>query len=230
MVNLLSLGLRVASIHLLAEKNDSRKPLYSVLNCYAIGPGLRAMAKTTVGPPVPTAPVGTGARGARGRSVLRKALAALLFGLVLLGPLAFALGLFEAFDVTGSGQDDAPSSTEDAANLVQVPTLYWYTTAQSDLAAIGLKLGRQYETASETVPVGVVSEQDPEEGTEAEEGTPVDMVVSTGPARQAPVNDEKERERQRQEEQKQRERQQQEQEKQKEKNQQEEEKRKERGE
>ena len=216
MVNLLSLGLRVASIHLLAEKNDSRKPLYSVLNCYAIGPGLRAMAKTTVGPPVPTAPVGTGARSARGRSVLRKALAALLFGLVLLGPLAFALGLFEGFEATGPGGDKDQSGAEDEAILVQVPDLYWATTAQADLAAVGLKVGRQDETPSDTLPIGVVSEQDPEEGTEAEEGTPVDMVVSTGPARQAPVNDEKEREAQRQEAEKQREKQQQEAEKRKE--------------
>jgi beta-lactam-binding protein with PASTA domain len=112
---------------------------------------------------------------------------------------------------------------------VQVPDLYWPATAQTDLAAVGLELGRQDETPNDMVPVGVVSEQDPVQGTEVEEGTAVDIVVSTGP-RQAPVNDEKERERQRQEEEKQREKQQQEQEKQKEKEQQEEEKRKERGE
>ena len=111
---------------------------------------------------------------------------------------------------------------------MQVPDLYWPATAQTDLAAVGLKLGRQYETPSDTVAVGVVSEQDPEEGTEVEEGTTVDIVVSTGPPRQAPVNDEKEREKQQQEEEKQREKQQQEAEKQKEKKQQEEEKRKER--
>jgi eukaryotic-like serine/threonine-protein kinase len=189
-------------------------------------------AKTTVRPPV-TAPVGTpGGRSARGRSGLRNALAALLFGLVLLAPLAFALGLFEGFDATGSGGDEDPSSTEDAANFVQVPALYWSTTAQTDLAAVGLKLGRQYETPSETIPVGVVSEQDPEEGAEVEEGTAVDTVVSTGLPRQAPVapvNDEKEREKQQQEAEKQREKQQQEAEKQREKQQQEEEKRKERG-
>jgi hypothetical protein len=76
-------------------------------------------AKTTVRPPV-TAPVGRpGGRGARGRSGLRNVLAALLFGLVLLGPLALALGLFEGFDATGSGGDDDPSSTEEPANLAQ---------------------------------------------------------------------------------------------------------------
>ena len=164
----------------------------------------RRTAKTTVRPPV-TAPVGRPGRGARGRSGLRNTLAALLFGLVLLGPLAFALGLFDRFDATGSGGDEDPSSTEEAANLVQVPALYWSTTAQTDLAAVGLKLGRQYETLSDTVAVGVVSEQNPEEGTEVEEGTTVDIVVSTGP-RQAPVDDEKQREKQQQEEEKRKER------------------------
>jgi serine/threonine protein kinase len=186
-------------------------------------------AKTTVRRPV-MAPVGTpGGGGGRGRSGLRHALVALLFGLVLLAPLAFALGLFEGFEATGPGGDEDQSGAEDEAILVQVPDLYWATTAQTDLAAVGLNVGRQDETPSDTLPIGVVSEQDPVEGAEVEEGTAVDIVVSTGP-RQAPVNDEKERERQRQEEEKQRERQQQEQEKQKEKKQQEEEKRKERGE
>jgi tRNA A-37 threonylcarbamoyl transferase component Bud32 len=187
-------------------------------------------AKTTLRRSV-TAPVGRpGGRGARVRSGLRYALVALLFAFVLLGPLAFALGLFEGLDATGSGGDEAQSDTEEeGANLVQVPDLYWPATAQTDLAAVGLELGRQDETPNDMVPVGVVSEQDPVQGSEVEEGTAVDIVVSTGP-RQAPVNDEKERERQRQEEEKQREKQQQEQEKQKEKKQQEEEKRKERGE
>jgi hypothetical protein len=154
----------------------------------------------------------------RGRSGLRYALAILLFGLVLLGPLAFALGLFEGFDATGLGGSEDQSYAEDAANLVQVPDLYSSTTAQSDLATVGLKLGLQDETPNDTIPIGVVSEQVPAEGTEVEGGTAVDIVVSTGP-RQSPVKDEKERERQRQE-----------QEKEKEKKQQEEEKRRERGE
>ena len=115
-------------------------------------------------------------------------------------------------------------------NLVQVPSLYWATTAQDDLAAVGLKLGPQDETANETVPVGVVSEQDPVEGTEVEEGSAVDIVISTGSPRQVPITDEKEREKQQQKAEKEREKQQQEAEKEKEKKQQEEEKRKERGE
>jgi beta-lactam-binding protein with PASTA domain len=66
----------------------------------------------------------------------------------------------------------------------------------------------------------VVTEQDLAEGTQAEESTAVDIVVSTGP-QQAPVSngqeDEKQREKQQQEEEKQREKQQQEEEKQREK-------------
>jgi serine/threonine-protein kinase len=193
-------------------------------------------AKTAISPPA-TAPAGTpGERFGRGRSRLRYALVALLFGLVLLGPLAFALGLFEGFEVTGSGEGEDRSDAEDEANLVEVPDLYWSTTAQAELAAVGLRLGRQDEAPSDKIPIGVVSQQDPVEGTEIEEGTAVDIVVSTGP-RIAPVIDEKERERQSQEAEKQREKQQQEAEKQREKQQQEaekqqqeEEKRKERGE
>ena len=157
--------------------------------------------KSTLHRPV-TAPVGMPGRGARVRKGLRNALAALLFGLVLLGPLALALGLFEGFGATRSGGDEDPSSTEDAANLVQVPSLYWATTAQDDLAAVGLKLGRQDESTSETVPIGVVSEQDPQEGTEVEEGSAVDVVISTGSPAQGPVNDEKEKEKKQQEEEK----------------------------
>jgi eukaryotic-like serine/threonine-protein kinase len=183
--------------------------------------------KSTLHRPV-TAPVGMPGRDARVRKGLRNALAALLFGLVLLGPLALALGLFEGFGATRSGGDEDPSSTEDAANLVQVPSLYWATTAQDDLAAVGLKLGRQDESTSETVPIGVVSEQDPQEGTEVEEGSAVDVVISTGSPAQGPVNDEKEREKQQQEAEKEREKQQQAAEKEKEKKQQEEEKRKDR--
>ena len=76
-------------------------------------------------------------------------------------------------------------------------------TAESDLAAASFRLGRQDEAPSETMPVGVVTEQDPAEGTEAKEGTAVDIVVTSGP-QQVPVDkkqtqeEEKQRERQRQ--------------------------------
>ena len=156
----------------------------------------------------------------------------LLFGLVLVGPVAFAWGLFEGLGATGSGGGEDQSSVEDGANLVGVPNLYRSATAQSDLAAVGLELGRQDEAPSDEVPVGAVSEQDPAEGTEVEEGTAVDVVVSAGPPprQAAPPEDDKESEKRRQEAEKEREKQQQEAEKEREKKQQEEEKRKEKGE
>ncbi len=145
--------------------------------------------------------------------------------MILLGGLIWALAQ-DAED--RSGAEDAQYS-----RMVQVPDLVYAETAESDLTAAGLKVGRQEETPSDTVPVGVVAEQDPAEGTETEEGTAVDIVVSTGP-RQAPIGNgqeaEKQREKQQQEAEKEREKQQQEAEKQREKLQQEEEKRREKGE
>jgi hypothetical protein len=150
---------------------------------------------------------------------------ALLVIVILLGGLIWALA---------RGADDQ-SGAEDAeySRMVQVPDLVYAETAESDLAAVGLRLGRQDEAPSDTEPIGVVTEQDPAEGTQAEESTAVDIVVSTGP-QQAPVSngqeDEKQREKQQQEEEKQREKQQQEEEKQREKQQQDEEKQREKGE
>jgi eukaryotic-like serine/threonine-protein kinase len=184
--------------------------------------------RTAVQPPPVAAPpkVLIGPRKRRGR--LLTALFALLVVVILLGGLIWALA---------RNADDLPSADDGQdSRMVRVPDLVDAETAESDLAAAGLRLGRRDEASSETVPVGVVAEQDPAGGTEAKEGTTVDIVVSTGP-QQVPVDkkkqaqeDEKQRERQRQEEEKQREKQQQEKEKQREKQQQEEEKRREKGE
>jgi serine/threonine-protein kinase len=184
-------------------------------------------SRTAIQPP----PVATASedpeRPRRRRGRLLTSLLALLVIAILLGGLIWALA---------QGGDDLPGA-ENAqdSTVVRIPDLRYAETAESDLAAAGLRLGRRDEAPSDTVPVGVVSEQDPVEGTEAEAGTTVAIVVSTGP-QQIPVykkqtqEDEKQRERQRQEEEKQREKQQQEKEKQREKQQQEEEKRREKGE
>ncbi len=177
--------------------------------------------KRTVGQPPVAVPLEAPGRGGRRRGRLSSpALFALLVGAILLGALIWAFT---------QSANNRPSVEDAQDRRVQVPDLIYASTAETDLAAAGLKLGRQDEAPSDTVPVGVVSEQDPVEGTEVEEGTAVDIVVSTGP-RQAPADDEKQRVKQRQEEEKQREKQQQEAEKQREKQQQEEEKRRERGE
>jgi hypothetical protein len=194
--------------------------------------------RTAVQPPSVAAPPGVPGGPRRGRGRLLAELFALLVVVILLGGLVWVLA---------RGTDDR-SGAEDAqgSRMVRVPDLVYAETAESDLATAGLRLGRRDEAASDTAPVGVVAEQDPAEGTEAEEGSAVDIVVSTGP-RQVPVDkkqaqeegkqgerqrqeEEKQREKQQQEAEKQREKQQQEAEKQKEKQQQEEEKRREKGE
>ena len=136
--------------------------------------------KTAVRPPV--APVPETPGPGRRRSGPRAALIALLFGLVLLGGLLYASGLFEGFDPTRSGDSEDKSGAEDAGTRVEVPDLYWSVTAETDLADAGLVLGRSISTPSDTVPANVVVYSDPAEGTEAEEGSSVDIYVSTGPA------------------------------------------------
>jgi beta-lactam-binding protein with PASTA domain len=115
--------------------------------------------------------------------------------------------------------------------MVQVPHLVYAETAQTDLAAVGLELGRQDEVPSDAATVGMVIEQTPAQGTQVEESTPVDIVVSTGPGQapmsgqQAPISsgqdEEKQGEKQQEEVEKQGEKQQQEAEKQREKQQEE---------
>ena len=69
---------------------------------------------------------------------------------------------------------------------MQVPELYYASEAESTLTEAGLKLGNRSEASDDTVPVGVVVEQDPTAETTVEEDTAVDIVVSTGP-KQVPV-------------------------------------------
>ena len=138
-------------------------------------------AKTAVRPPVAPIPETPG-RGRR-RSGPRAALIALLFGLVLLGGLLYASGLFEGFDPTRLGDLEDQSGAEDAGtSSVEVPDLHWSVTAETDLADAGLVLGQSLSTPSDTVPANVVVYSDPAEGTEVEEGSSVDIYVSTGPA------------------------------------------------
>ena len=138
-------------------------------------------AKTAVRPPVAPIPETPG-RGRRS-SGPRAALIALLFGLVLLGGLLYASGLFEGFDPTRLGDSEDQFGAEDAGtSSVEVPDLHWSVTAETDLADAGLVLGQSLSTPSDTVPANVVVYSDPAEGTEVEEGSSVDIYVSTGPA------------------------------------------------
>jgi eukaryotic-like serine/threonine-protein kinase len=126
---------------------------------------------------------------------LTRTFATLLFSMILLGALGWVLmGDYSALETSGS---EDPSGAEEAApSSVQeeVPELYYASEVEDALADAGLELGTQNEASSDTVPVGVVIEQDPAAGSTVEEGTTVDIVVSTGPKqvptplRAAPAN------------------------------------------
>jgi serine/threonine protein kinase len=107
-------------------------------------------------------------------------LAALIFGVILLGGLVWALAQDRGMAEQASSEDTPGTEAIEPSN-VQVPKLYYASEAESVLAEAGLELGRLEEAPSHTVAAGVVIEQDPAAETEVEEGTAVDIVVSTGP-------------------------------------------------
>jgi serine/threonine-protein kinase len=117
--------------------------------------------------------------GARGRRrKLLPLIAALLVGVALLGGIAWALSQGPL------GQNAS------GADRVEVPGVVGLTPeeAQSRLEDAGLEIGSRDEAPSDQVGAGAVAEQDPAAGTEAERGTAVAVVVSTGPARDPTVS------------------------------------------
>ena len=74
----------------------------------------------------------------------------------------------------------------DGPSVVTVPDLVWESEAAGTLEYEGLALGATEYVPSD-LPAGQVVETRPAEGTEVDRGTPVTIVVSTGPAQQAPV-------------------------------------------
>lgn len=66
---------------------------------------------------------------------------------------------------------------------VVVPDIEDASLAKGMIARAGLRPGSWKEDPNASVPAGVVIEQDPVEGSKVEPGTPVDLVVSTGPAK-----------------------------------------------
>ena len=118
---------------------------------------------------------------ARGGRLIRT-LATLLFSVVLLGAFVWVLmGDYSALETSGS--EDPPGAEEAPPSSVQeeVPELYYASEVEDALANAGLKLGTRNEASDDTVPAGVVIEQEPGAGSTVEEGTAVDIVVSTGP-------------------------------------------------
>ena len=118
----------------------------------------------------------------RGGRLIRT-LATLLFSMILLGALVWVLmGDYSALETSGS-EDPVGAEEEAAPSSVQgeVPELYYASEVEDALADAGLELGTRNEASSDTVPAGIVIEQDPAAGSAVEEGTAVDIVVSTGP-------------------------------------------------
>src|SRR5215210_80501 len=134
--------------------------------------------------------VRTPGRGGRRLGGLSRALVALLFGVVLLTGLAWALENFLS-ELDGSGDQSGANGPEtpvaEEPVTVLVPDLYWASTAAADLDNAGLNLGNRNNVPNDVVPAGVVIETNPQEGTEAEAGSTVDITVSTGPAQTAPL-------------------------------------------
>jgi hypothetical protein len=120
--------------------------------------------------------------GTRGRGKLLRTLVMALCGVLVLGGLAWAL-THDQSALDTSGSEGASSTEEEAApsSEQEVPELYNASEAESALADAGLKLGDLNGASDDAIPAGVVIEQDPEAGTTVEEGTTVDIVVSTGP-------------------------------------------------
>ena len=140
----------------------------------------RQTKRPAVLPPAaaPTKVFGRGGR--RGGRLFAPALTALIFGVILLCGLVWALvqdrGMAEQ-----ASSEDTPGTEAIEPSTVQVPGLYYASEAESVLAEAGLELGRWEEAPSDTVAAGVVIEQVPAAEAEVEEGTAVDIVVSTGP-------------------------------------------------
>jgi eukaryotic-like serine/threonine-protein kinase len=151
----------------LGERTTARIPLDT---------GRRRTTPTAVAPvgrSVP--PVSLGFR----RPALLRFVGALLLGVVLLGGLAWALS-------RAPSERGTPPPGVVGVGRVDVPDVVGLSgdEAVKRLDDAGLKLGSQDEAANGEFAEGAVFEQDPEAGIEADRGTAVDLVVSTGPVQE----------------------------------------------
>lgn len=87
--------------------------------------------------------------------------------------LAVVLGAIAAFFLLGGGGETVMVAVPDLAGMDQ-------NTASTTLEASGLKLGSVDTTISDAVAAGTVVAQNPTAGTQAEQGSKVDIVVSGG--------------------------------------------------
>ena len=70
---------------------------------------------------------------------------------------------------------------------MRAPGLTYASKVAASLANAGLYLANRTGVPNDTVPAGMVIGQNPEAGTEAEQGTSVAVTVSAGPPPQAPA-------------------------------------------
>jgi eukaryotic-like serine/threonine-protein kinase len=160
---------------------DAEKTTREMVTAPLLSTGEKRPKGMTLRPPA-ASPIKVFESGkARGGRLIRT-LATLLFSVILLGALVWVLmGDYSALETSGS--EDTPGAEEATPSSVQeeVPELYYASEVEDALANAGLKLGTRNEASDDTVPAGVVIEQEPAAGSTVEEGTAVDIVVSTGP-------------------------------------------------
>ena len=114
------------------------------------------------------------------------AMVALLFGVILLGGVAWAL----TRSPTEQSPSDAgrnPGSNPGGEALAEVPDVTGLSPeeARSRLEGANLRLGSRGEAPSGGAARGTVVGQDPATGTRTDRGSAVDVTVGTGPARGA---------------------------------------------
>jgi hypothetical protein len=160
---------------------DAEKTTREMVTAPLLSTGEKRPKGMTLRPPA-VSPIKVFESGkARGGRLIRT-LATLLFSVILLGAFVWVLmGDYSALETSGS--EDSPGAEEATPSSVQeeVPELYYASEVEDALANAGLKLGTRNEASDDTVPAGVVIEQEPAAGSTVEEGTAVDIVVSTGP-------------------------------------------------
>jgi tRNA A-37 threonylcarbamoyl transferase component Bud32 len=128
--------------------------------------------------------------GTRVRGRLLRTLAMVLCGVFLLGGLAWTLTQDQSTPGT-SGSEEASFTEKEAAptTVQEVPESYYDSVSEGTLGHAGLEVGDQNEASDAAVPTGYGIEQHSGVGTTADEGTAVDVAVSTGsqqpPATQA---------------------------------------------
>ena len=173
---------------------DAEKTTREMVTAPLLSTGEKRPKRTTLRP-LATSPMEVFKSGRIRGGRLIRTLATLLFSVMLLGTLVWALmGDYSALETSNSG--DTPVVEEAAPPSVQeeVPELYYASEVEDALADAEFKLGSRNEASDDTVPAGVVIEQNPAAGSTVEEDTAVDIVVSTGPKlvptplRAAPAN------------------------------------------